>query len=105
MAATLTTAYSLPVPATGVSPQTLTNRRRRISPEAGHALEMLGHAIEYLSDELVHEGGPVTAGAGQVQAVQLLMALNRSVYFDCPVVPTFRERCAAFLHRHLSSAS
>ena len=34
------------------------NHKRRISPEAGHALELLGHAIEYLTDELVYEGGP-----------------------------------------------
>jgi hypothetical protein len=30
-------------------------RTRRISPEAGRALEILGHAIEYLIDEYVHE--------------------------------------------------
>ena len=28
-----------------------TSRLRKISPEAGRAIEMLGHAIEYLSDE------------------------------------------------------
>ncbi len=33
-------------------------RRRRISPQAGHALEILGHAIEYLADEYVHQAGP-----------------------------------------------
>jgi hypothetical protein len=73
-------------------------RRRRISPEAGHALETLGHAIEYLSDEFVHAGGQLTAHDGQVEAVQLLMRINRQIYFDCPIVPSFSERCRALLH-------
>ena len=74
------------------------NRRRRITPQAGHALEILGHAIEYLTDEYVHEGGSLSAGDGRVKAVQLLMALSRQVYFECPEVPTFGERCRALLH-------
>ncbi len=73
-------------------------RRRRISPEAGHALETLGHAIEYLSDEFVHSGGALTAHNSQVEAVQLLMGINRQIYFDCPIVPSFGERCRALLH-------
>jgi hypothetical protein len=32
-----------------------------------------------------------------LQAVQLLMALNRQVYFECPEAPTFGERCRALL--------
>jgi hypothetical protein len=78
----------------------LTNRRRRITPRAGHALEILGHAIEYLTDEFVHEGTGMTAGSSQLEAVQLLMALNRQVYFECPVVPTLGERLRAALNLH-----
>jgi hypothetical protein len=77
---------------------TLPNRRRRITPQAGHALEILGHAIEYLTDEYVHEGGLLSANDSRVKAVQLLMALNRKVYFECPEVPTIGERCRALLH-------
>ncbi len=73
-------------------------RQRRISPEAGHALEILGHAIEYLSDEFAHTGGPVSAKNAQVEAVQLLMAINRQIYFACPQVPTLGERLRAMLH-------
>lgn len=76
------------------------NRPRRVSREAGHALEILGHAIEYLSDEFVHEGGALTAHNPQLEAVQLLMSLNRQVYFECPQVPTIRERLDSFLHDH-----
>ena len=77
------------------------NRRRQITPEAGHALEILGHAIEYLTDEYVLRGAPFSASDGQLQAVQLLMALNRQVYYECPEVRSFGERCRAFLHRCL----
>lgn len=73
-------------------------RRRRISPQAGHALEILGHAIEYLTDEYVHAGGSFSAHDGQVEAVQLLMAVNRQIYFDCPEVPSLGERWRSLLH-------
>ena len=69
-----------------------TDRPRRTTPEAGHALEKLGHAIDYLADELVEEGCTLSADNGRIQAIQILMALNRQVYFECPVVPTFGER-------------
>ncbi len=73
------------------------NRRRRITPEAGHALEILGHAIEYLTDEFVHESARLSADDGRFEAVQLLMALNRQVYFECPEVQSFGERCRSIL--------
>ncbi len=66
--------------------------RRRISPEAGRALEVLGHAIEYLTDEFVHAGGAFSAHDPQVQAVQLLMGLNREIYFNCPEAPSLVDR-------------
>ena len=73
-------------------------RRRRISPEAGHALETLGHAIEYLTDEFIYAGGSVSAHDAQVEAVQLLMSLNREIYFGCPAVPTLTDRLRSLLH-------
>jgi len=79
-------------------------RQRRISPEAGRALEILGHAIEYLTDEFVHAGGPFSAHHPQVQAVQLLMGINREIYFDCPEVPSFADRCRALLHLRAAQA-
>jgi hypothetical protein len=80
------------------SRRAVANRRRRITPEAGHALEILGHAIEYLTDEFVHEGGSFSPNDTRIAAVQLLMALNRQVYFECPEVPSLAERCRSFLH-------
>jgi len=74
-------------------------RNRRISREAGHALEVLGHAIEYLTDEYVLEARDLSAEDPRVAAIQLLMSLNRQVYFECPLVPTLTERFCAFLRR------
>lgn len=72
-------------------------RRRRISERSGRALEILGHAIEYLTDEYVHRGGMFSAQGGEVAAVQLLMGINREIYLDCPVVPTIADRCRSLL--------
>ena len=105
MAASTTSGLSVRVPlgAEAARSRVLPEiRPRRISPEAGHALEILGHAIEYLSDELVHNGGEMTGRNPQVQAVQLLMALNRDVYFSCPLVPSLRDRFRTFLDRVIS---
>jgi len=76
------------------------NRCRRITPQAGRALDILAHAIEYLTDEFVQQGLEFSARNEQLQAVQLRMALNRQVYFECPEVHTFGERCRKMLHLH-----
>ena len=99
MAASATTGFDIPA-SSHAAPAVYNSapRRRQINPRAGHALEILGHAIEYLADEIVHEGGSLSPDNDRVKAVQLLMALNRQVYFECPEVPSFRERCRSFLH-------
>ncbi len=98
MAATVTT-FLVPSPAVASLPASLApGRHRRVTPKAGHALEKLGHAIEYLTDEFVHQGGSLSSNNAQLQAVQLLMALNREVYFECPEVPTLGERFRSILH-------
>ena len=72
-------------------------RRRRISTEAGRGLEILGHAIEYLADEYMYEGGQINLADPRVQAVLLLMEKNRDIYFACPEVPTLGERLRSWL--------
>jgi hypothetical protein len=74
-------------------------RRRRIDQQAGRALVILGHAIEYLADEFLYEGATFSANRGQVEAIQILMALNREIYMACPEVPTFRQWLRSRLHR------
>ncbi len=70
--------------------------RRRITPQAGHALEKLGHAIEYLSDELIV--APEDS-KGRMQAILLLMEVNRRIYAECPEVLSFGQRLATMLRR------
>jgi hypothetical protein len=72
--------------------------RRRITPQSGRALEVLAHAIEYLADESVHECPSISDRTGRLQAVQLLMDLNRQIYFECPEMLTLGERCRKLLH-------
>ena len=84
-----TTVHALP---TGLGSR---STRRRTTPEAGFALEVLGHAIEYLADEYAHEAGSLSSIHSQdprVEAMQLLMAANRQVYYACPLVPSLYER-------------
>ncbi|HVT28410.1 MAG TPA: hypothetical protein VHE81_10395, partial [Lacipirellulaceae bacterium] len=57
-------------------------RSKRTAPQTGRALEMLSHAIEYLTDEYVHHSDRLKASDPEVQAIQILMALNRSVYYE-----------------------
>lgn len=72
-------------------------RRRRISPQTGRALELLGHAIEYLTDETLHRGHGLSADPAQLDAVALLMSLNREIYMACPEMPSLSERCRSLL--------
>jgi len=101
MAASATTGFSIPASAPVVSTtRAVPNRRRRISPQAGRALEILGHAIEYLTDEFVHRGGSFSVHNDDLAAVQLLMSLNRQIYYECPELPTFAERWRSLLGSH-----
>lgn len=73
--------------------------KRRITPEAGQGLEKLAHALEYLIDEYIHEGCEVDKDYGRLQAIQLLAALNRQIYFACCVRPTMGERVQSLFRR------
>ena len=99
MAAAATTGLPMQISASNVSTKRpATHRRRRIDPQAGRALEKLGHAIEYLTDEFAHDGKTAESHDPRVEAIQLLMELNRQIYYECPVMSTFTERLRAFFH-------
>jgi len=102
---TCSTLRNFPISATTSAPPVTQDRKRRrhIEPEAGRALEILGHAIEYLSDEFAHSGDILSAHNAQVEAVQLLMAVNRKIYLACPEVPRLGERWRAMLHMKAAS--
>lgn len=97
MAAAATAGFSIPATPRAVLARPLPMRRRRITPQAGRALEILGHAIEYLTDEYVQQRLTDSAPDGQLDAVRMLMTINRKIYFDCPEVPTLAERARAIL--------
>ena len=98
MATTTSTGFSIPVASPALSSLNARAARRRITPEAGRALEILAHAIEYLADESVHERSGLSDRTGQLQAIHLLMDLNRQVYFECPEMLPLGERFRKFLH-------
>ena len=69
--------------------------RRRLSPAAGRALEMLGHAIEYLADEYaanVEDIALLGRADPRVEAIQILKGLNRAVYYSGTEIPTGLNR-------------
>ena len=100
MAATTTSGF-LPRATASVMPthRLPSTRRRRIDRQPGRALEILSHAIEYLVDEYRYHGIPLAEGEGHLHPVQLLAALNREIYAACPQIPTFAERCTAWMCR------
>ena len=90
-----------PIPQEIAAPRR-TSVRRRITPDAGRGLEKLGHALEYLADEFVHNGCDFAADWGRLQAIDLMARLNREIYFACGVEPTFREKLQSLLRRFLN---
>jgi hypothetical protein len=78
--------------AVSMQPSARVQRRRHISPASGRALEILGHAIDYLSDEHIHRSGQFSLSDPRVQAVLMLIERNREIYLACPEVPSLGER-------------
>lgn len=87
--------------ATGVGSRSAS---RRITPEAGFALEILGHAIEYLADEYMHQTTmlpSIESADPRMEAMRLLMAANREVYYACPLKPPFYQQLRDRVRRWL----
>jgi hypothetical protein len=77
-------------------------RPRKVSSEAGRAIEMLGHAIEYLSDEFALNCMDRILGTEpglhpRLRAIELLKKLNREVYLSCPEAPTMKEQLRSLM--------
>jgi hypothetical protein len=63
--------------------------RRQLSPEEGRAIEILGHAIEYLADEYCADAQPkgrLGNADPRIEAIQTLKAVNRSIYYSAAEV-------------------
>ena len=67
----------------------------------GQALELLGHAVEYLIDSRMFLT-QVPYTIAEEEAVQILMALNRKVFESCPEVVTMRRRVTNGLMRWIA---
>jgi len=80
-------------------PQRPATVRRRITPEAGRGLEKLAHALEYLTDEFVHDGCRFAEDRGKLEAIALLASLNRQIYFSCEIELTLMERIHGLFQR------
>ena len=79
--------------------------RRRITPEAGRGLEKLGHALDYLVDEFVHDGCRFTEDRSRLRAIDLLASLKHEIYFSCGIEPTLRERIQALFRKLLRQSN
>lgn len=79
-------------------------QQRSISRSAGHALELLGHAIEYLADQYVEQPATDAVATAQLEAIRILMAVNRSIYFESPEKVNLLDRlgamCRSLFSRH-----
>ena len=71
---------------------------RTINATNGRALEMLGHAIEYLEDELHLERTWAFDKSASLQAIDILKAKSREIYFGCPVRLTMTQRIMALIN-------
>jgi hypothetical protein len=73
---------------------------RRPTPQQGRALELLGHAIEYL----LHEDRRYSRGESSgSDAVRLLMGLNRAIFAECEIVVPLGERLRSWMMSHTAA--
>lgn len=90
---------ALPLTATPqLPPMTPRPIMRRSTPQQGVALEVLGHAIEYLVDSRLPEGG---ADRSDAEAIRLLMCCSRAVFEECSEIVPMRRRLSAWLSGQL----
>lgn len=65
------------------------NRRRAVPGDAEYALILLSHAVDHLTGQLVAKYGASDVPRiypkedEHVQAIRILMSLNRQVYLEC----------------------
>jgi len=77
--------------------------RRRPTMNQGQALEMIGHAIEYVYDSRVYRNAGQLCDS-DMEAVQILMRLSREVFQECKEIapaaehrPSLRQRLFGLL--------
>lgn len=71
---------------------------RTINAASGRALEMLGHAIEYLEDELHLEHIWAFDKSGSLHAIEILKAKSREIYLCCPIQRSLAQKIVTFMN-------
>jgi len=64
------------------------NLRRMLTREQGRALEMIGHAVDYLNDCYLYEGDDkelINVGGSSREAIQILASLRWQIFQSAPV--------------------
>jgi hypothetical protein len=79
------------------SPPGSIRRPKHLPRRSRRAHRILGRAIEYVAYEFLHDTTPPGPRNSRLQAVQLLMALDRRVCSEAEEAPAFAERCLRFL--------
>ncbi len=93
--------HVVPMAPVSSRPQPPVAVRRRGSREQGRALEMLGHAVEYLVDSRLFRRADDDLRADE-EAVQILMRLSRVVFAECPEVVSLRRQIGRWILERFS---
>lgn len=76
--------------------------RRSITREHGRALEMIGHAVDYLNDCFLNEGADdeiINAARPYTEALQILISAHSELLWSLPVSETVTTRLLNFMFR------
>jgi hypothetical protein len=78
--------------------------RRMLTREQGHALEMIGHAVDYLNDCYLYEGDDselINIGGSSTEAIRILVSLRWQILQSVPMrEPRTLRLWNALFHRH-----
>jgi hypothetical protein len=74
--------------------------RRRPDRQQGQALEILGHALEYLVDSRMYLSKEPKTRA-DAEAIHILSRCSREVFATCPEVVSLRQRVKSWVSAHL----
>ncbi len=74
---------------------------RRPAPVQGYALSMLAHAIEYLIDSRLREGG---TNADENEAIRIMMACSRAVFHECALHKPMSQRVGQWISQRLKTS-
>lgn len=75
--------------------------RRRPAPAQGYALSTLAHAIEYLIDSRLREGGTT---ADDNDAIRLMMSCSRAVFEECALHKPISQRVGSWLSQKFKTS-